>query len=47
MFAQLRAPDEAELFKDELEPVLLPKLRPLSGMLSTLGGTEAAVIPFC
>jgi hypothetical protein len=47
MFAQLRVPDEAELFKDELEPLLLSTLRLLSEMPSTLGGTDVAVIPFC
>jgi hypothetical protein len=47
MFAQLRAPEEVELFKDALEPLILSKLGPLSEILSPLGGTEAAMIPVC
>jgi len=45
--AQLRAPDEVELVKDELELFLLSKEAPIPEGLSTLLGTEVAVTPLC
>ena len=45
--AQLRAPDEVELVKDELELLLLSKQAAIPEGLSTLLGTEVAVTPLC
>jgi hypothetical protein len=45
--AQLRALDEVELVKDELELLLLSKQAPIPEGLSTSLGTEVLVTPFC